>query len=97
MSGFPDNFGGEIDLPSSSPVDAVKEDAVIGAVEDITLTHHEAFQEDEIAQTYFDSVDNDTAMNYILFLHDIHAITFDRLTELQDILDKTTSFLPKES
>tara|TARA_R110000751_G_scaffold12777_1_gene43776 strand:+ start:821 stop:1114 length:294 start_codon:yes stop_codon:yes gene_type:complete len=91
------SIGGEVSLPTASPVDAANEDAVIGAVDDEELTHHEPFGDDETAQTYFDNVDNDTALNYIMFMHDIHAITFDRLQELQTLLSNTTSFLPKES
>ena len=92
MPDFPNINFGEIDLPSSSPVDAAKEDAIIGTDEH---NPHEPMLDEDEAQRYFDSVDDEEAMNYIMFLHDIHAITFDRLNELKEKLSKTTSFLPQ--
>jgi hypothetical protein len=92
MPDFPDVNFGEINLPSASPVDAAREDAIIGSDEH---NPHEPMQEDDEAQRYFDSVDDEEALNYIMFLHDIHAISFDRLTELKEKLSNTTSFLPK--
>jgi hypothetical protein len=45
--------------------------------------------DDKEAQDYFDSVDEGEALNYISFLHDIHAITFDRFNELKEKLGGT--------
>jgi hypothetical protein len=92
MPNFPDINMGEVSLPTSAPVDASTEDAIIGTDE---RNPHEPMLEDEDAQRYFDSVDDEEALNYIIFLHDIHATSFDRLNELKEKLSKTTSFLPQ--
>ena len=94
MPDFPNINFGEIDLPTAAPTDASFEDAPIAAVSEDLHDSHEPMTDDSEAQTYFDSVDEGEALNYISFLHDIHAITFDRFTELKEKLGTTPTFLP---
>lgn len=96
MPDFPNITSGEVSLPTSSPADASLEDALIGPVDDVEENPHQPFNEDSEAQTYFDSVTENEALNYIIFLHDMHSISFDRLNELKILLSKTSNFLPED-
>ncbi len=97
MPDFPELNIGIVSAPSSSPVDAPHEDALIGSTESLDINPNEPLRMDDEAREYFNSVPEDTALNYIMFLHDFHAISFDRLNELKELLTTVPSFLPKES
>lgn len=86
------NFG-EVSLPSLSPIDASYEDANLS--EDVP-NPHEPLSTDDEATKYFNEVTEGEALNYLMMLHDIHAISFDRLNSLKELLVTTPSFLPKE-
>ena len=83
---------GQVNLPSASPTPSANEDAIIGGDE---VNPRAPFSMDDEATTYFNQVTEGEALNYIMFLHDTHAISFDRLTELKELLTSTPSFLPK--
>jgi len=87
---------GLVSAPASSPVPAAKEDAPIGVVDDVEPNPRAPFAQDEEATHYFNQVTESEALNYLMFLHDVHAISFDRLNELKTLLGETPSFLPKE-
>ncbi len=59
-------------------------------------TPHESLSEDSDAKEYFNSVTENEALNYIMMLHNIRAISFDRLNQLKELLEDTPNFLPKE-
>ena len=89
----PELVSGEISPPTATGVSTPHEDAIIGDPEDIEGNPHEPFREDDAAKEYFESVTYTEAMNYLMFLHDTHALSFDRLNELKEMLDVTPSFL----
>lgn len=96
MSVFPDINIGEVPSINSSPTDAVREDAIVGSVGEEQADPHEPLALDDMAKDYFETVPEEEALNYVMFLHDIHAITFDRMNELKKLLEGTTSFMPLE-
>ena len=92
MPDFPDILG-DVNLPSVSPVDTFREE--VDTDGDVP-TPHEPLSEETEAKDYFNSVTEGEALNYIMMLHDIRAISFDRLNSLKELLEDTPSFLPKE-
>ncbi len=83
MPGFPDV---EFDF------EAAPEDAIIGG----ELSEEDQLKKDRTAaQAYFHTVDEDTALNYIMMLHDMHYISFDELGVYKEMLEKTPKFIPK--
>jgi hypothetical protein len=87
---------GEISAPTvGGSVLGVHEDALIGDPPGEVPTGEEVLVTDEAATTYFNSVGDEEALNYIIFLHDANVISFDRLNQLKALLDETPSFLPE--
>lgn len=76
-------------------LDVAVEDAIIGKPDDAKADPNEPLGTTAAAKKYFNSVDETEAMNYILYLHDTHLISFDRLEQLKKILTKTPKTLPK--
>jgi hypothetical protein len=74
---------------------APHEDALIGGDDDEVPVGEQTLITDDSATTYFNSVGEEEALNYIMFLHDMNVISFDRLIELKTLLEKTSSFLPE--
>ena len=92
MGEFPDIIG-DIDMPTVSPVDAAPYEVDVNG----DMPHeHEPMSIEGEAKEYFNSVTEGEALNYIMMLHDMNAISFDRLNQLKEMLDDTPSFLPKE-
>jgi hypothetical protein len=89
---FPD-FLGDVSLPSASPIDTHYEEVDISGE---TPEPGEPLQTEEEAKEYFNEVTEGEALNYLMMLHDVRAISFDRLNQLKEMLDDTPSFLPKD-
>lgn len=92
MSDLNDINFGEVDLPSSAPLDTAREEVDVSGE---FPTPNEPLSSTPEATAFFESVPESEALNHIMMLHDIRAISFDRLNQLKEILDNTTSFLPK--
>lgn len=92
--GIPELLLGEVDLPQGAPADTAKEDAIIGTVGEELADPNEPFAVEQEALDYFNSVTEEEALNYLMFLHDTHHISFDRLNELKVLLESVPSFLP---
>jgi len=91
--GYFPNLTGEVSLPSSSPLDTVSHEVDVSGE---TPEPHEPMSSDEEAKKYFNEVTEGEALNYMMMLHDIRAISFDRFNYLKGLLEDTPSFLPKE-
>ena len=73
----------------------------MAGVPDITLDLNVAFEDASIgvdepfdnkeAKEYFKSVGETEALNYVMMLHDMHAISFDRLGEFKKMIEETPS------
>jgi len=83
---------GDIPSISTSPLDAAAYEVDIDGE---TPNVDEPLASEEEATEYFNSVTEDEALNFILMLHDIRAISFDRFNQLKTVLESTPSFLPK--
>ena len=90
---MPDTLDTMVTLPdiASSPSHAATEDAIVGSED---RNPDEPLSNEESATDYFKTVPEEEAMNYVMFLHDIHAISFDRMNELKELLGSTTSLMP---
>jgi hypothetical protein len=85
------NFG-IVESVTASPIDSAREEVDIDVD---TPDAHEPLQTDEDTKEYFNSVTEGEALNYLMMLHDIRAISFDRLNQLKVLLEDSPSFLPK--
>ena len=83
---------GAVNPVVNSPTSTSLEDALLG-VEDAPARPHEPMVEDSDAQEFFNNTDSVEALNYLSFLHDTKAISFDRFNELRALLDKTPGFI----
>lgn len=92
---IPELHLGEVDLPQGAPANAAKEDAIVGTVGEELADPNEPFSVEQEALDYFNSVTEEEALNYIMFLHDTHHISFDRLNTLKELLSTVPGFLPE--
>ena len=86
---------GDVDAPSTSAIPSADEQAIPGADGEDRADPNEPLAIEEEAKEYFNSVTDEEALNYIMFLRDANAISFDRLNQLKELLDQTPSFLPE--
>jgi len=83
---------GEVPAPQvGGNVDGPIEDALIGDPSDVEPNADEPLREDNEVIQYFASVTDTEARNYIMFLHDLHAISAERKNELFVLLDNNPS------
>lgn len=82
----------DVSAPTTSPIESPLEDAFIAESSEVNV--YEPLREESAASEYFSTVPEEEALNYIMMLREGGFITFERFTELQDLLKTTKTLIP---
>ena len=85
------DVGGDVSTPTIDIIPAPHEDALVGTEE---TNIYEPLRDDAEAKSYFETIPEEEALNYIMMLRSGNYISFERLNQLKDILESSTTIIP---